>query len=143
MILIVGGRGVRRRLAGSGPGWPAGRQLIFRQREQVGGEQRHAGKDVERDLSPERLMLLPEGQGAAYQQAGEAHQDNGPHSGAAGRGFADLPLACHGRPAKGLHPVVQQAGAGVPGLFRVELGSAQRPVLDRGDERGAVLGPGN
>ena len=38
-----------------------------------------------------------------------------------------------------LHPVAQQPGAGVAGLLRVELGRAQRAVLDRGDEPVAAV----
>src|SRR5690606_37573171 len=44
---------------------------------------------------------------------------------------------------KGAEPVAQQRGAGVGGLLRVELGGHERPVLGRGHERLAVLGPGH
>src|SRR4051812_19236082 len=40
-------------------------------------------------------------------------------------------------------PVAHQLGPGVAGLLGVELGGPQRAVLDRGDETGAVLGPGD
>ena len=40
-----------------------------------------------------------------------------------------------------VHPVAQQARAGVAGFLGVELGGAQRPVLHGGDEGCAVLGP--
>ena len=38
------------------------------------------------------------------------------------------------------HPVLQQVQAGLAGLLEVELGARQRPVLDGGDEPGAVVG---
>jgi twitching motility protein PilT len=88
-------------------------------------------------------MLLPEGQRPANHEAGEAHQDNRPHLGGRsgsgngwrrGVGFAA---------AQAVHPVAEQPGAGVAGFFGVELGGAQRSVLHGGDERCAVLGPGD